>query len=187
MTMQDEGSKAEEQPLQNMALKETIKMEQGRLTSSLITPSNIGSADQTPGQTVFDKKMIEEFLSLTGGEFFSFTEGQQREFFLKFQKLKEQAMKLSPQVEKPKRIYQVGKYKEYKKFVGVDAVKHRSGDPDEFLSQRKRKQLNASGGIQKPIPTRELTLEKLNRKGRLISDAIQEIVANLDQFDFTNT
>ena len=58
-----------------MALKETIqnKNEAGKLTSTLITPSNIGS-DQTPVMTGFDKKMIEEFLALTNGEFFSFSD-----------------------------------------------------------------------------------------------------------------
>lgn len=75
----------------------------------------------------------------------------------------------------------VGKYKEYRKLVGVSQIKTHSGVPDLNMSQKRRKTLSMSSGQQPP--TQELTLQKTNRRGKLISDAIQEIIFNLEKYD----
>lgn len=75
----------------------------------------------------------------------------------------------------------VGKYKEYRKLVGVSQIKTHSGGPDLNMSQKRRKTLSMSSGQQPP--TQELTLQKTNRRGKLINDAIQEIIFNLEKYD----
>jgi len=88
---------------------------------------------------------------------------------------------LSPKGEAAGRVYMVGKYKEYRKLVGISQIKTHSGVPDLNMSQKRRKTLSMSSGQQPP--TQELSLQKTNRRGRLISEAIQEIIFNLEKYD----
>ena len=46
-----------------------------------------------------------------------------------------------PQIQSPKRLYIVGKFKDYRKLVGVEQVKSHMGDPDLNMSQKRRKTL----------------------------------------------
>ena len=55
----------------------------------------------------------------------------------------------------------VGKFKDYRKLVGVEQVKSHMGDPDLNMSQKRRKTLN----MQMAPPTQELTLTKTNKRG----------------------
>ena len=85
-------------------------------------------------------------------------------------RLSNEASMRSPRGEAAGRVYMVGKYKEYRKLVGVSQIKTHSGVPDLNMSQKRRKTLSMSSGQQPP--TRELTLQKTNQRGKLISDAI---------------
>lgn len=71
-------------------------------------------------------------------------------------------------IESPKRLYIVGKYKDYRKLVGLEQVKSHMGDPDLNMSQKRRKTLS----MQVSPPTCELSLNQTNRKGYMINDAI---------------
>ena len=82
-------------------------------------------------------------------------------------------------ITSPKRLYMVGKFKDYRKLVGLDQIKSHLGDPDLNMSQKRRRTLN----MQIPVPTQELSLAKTNRRGALINDAIQEIIFNLEKYD----
>jgi len=84
-----------------------------------------------------------------------------------------------PEIASPKRLYIVGKFKEYRKLVGLEQVKSHTGDPDLNMSQKRRKTLSMSAAP----PTQELTLNKTNRRGALINEAIKEIIFNLEKYD----
>lgn len=45
-------------------------------------------------------------------------------------------------ISSPKRSYMVGKFKDYRKLVGVEQVKSHMGDPDLNMSQKRRATLN---------------------------------------------
>ena len=75
----------------------------------------------------------------------------------------------------------VGKFKDYRKLVGVTQIKTHSGEPALNMSQKRRKTLSISSGQQPP--TQELTLKQTNRRGNLINEAIQEIIFNLEKYD----
>ena len=79
----------------------------------------------------------------------------------------------------PKKLYMVGKFKDYRKLVGMEKVKAHLGDPDLNMSQKRRKTLNMA--IQPP--THELTITKTNQRGASINDAIKEIIFNLEKYD----
>ena len=49
-----------------------------------------------------------------------------------------------PEIASPKRLYMVGKFKEYRKLVGLEQVKSHAGDPDLNMSQKRRKTLSMS-------------------------------------------
>ena len=53
------------------------------------------------------------------------------------------------------------------------------GDPDLNMSQKRRKTLS----MQVNPPTNELSINKTNRRGAMINDAIQEIIFNLEKYD----
>ena len=55
------------------------------------------------------------------------------------------------------RIYMVGKFKDYRKLVGISQVKTHSGEPELNMSSKRRKTLSMSSGQQPP--TQELTLK----------------------------
>jgi hypothetical protein len=50
----------------------------------------------------------------------------------------------APEIASPKRLYMVGKFKEYRKLVGLEQVKSHAGDPDLNMSQKRRKTLSMS-------------------------------------------
>jgi hypothetical protein len=74
----------------------------------------------------------------------------------------------SQQIHSPKRLYMVGKFKDYRKLVGMEVVKSHMGDPDLNMSQKRRKTMS----MQVPLPTHELSINKTNRRGAMINDAI---------------
>ena len=73
----------------------------------------------------------------------------------------------------------VGKFKDYRKLVGVEQIKTHMRDPDLNMSQKRRKTLS----MQVNPPTNELSINKTNRRGAMINDAIQEIIFNLEKYD----
>lgn len=54
---------------------------------------------------------------------------------------------------KPQKIYQVGKYKDYRKLVGLEQVKHHAGDPSLNMSQKRRRDLTADLAHTRKPPT----------------------------------
>lgn len=76
-------------------------------------------------------------------------------------------------IKYPSRIYEVGKFKEYRNLVGHQRVKsHNTEDTNKLKSQRK--------------PVMNEYLDKIKfKKGHQINDAIGEIIDNLERFDET--
>ena len=52
--------------------------------------------------------------------------------------------------------------------MGVEQVKSHMGDPDLNMSQKRRKTMS----MQVKPPTNELSINKTNRRGAIINDAI---------------
>ena len=81
-------------------------------------------------------------------------------------------------MSQPPRTYLVGKYKDYRKLVGLGQVKNHV-DPELNMSQKRRKTMSISNAP----PTQRLSLIKPNRKGAQISEAVNEIIFNLERYD----
>ena len=101
---------------------------------------------------------------MTTGEYFTMTDSQGTQQHKK--------------VHSPVRVYEVGKFKEYRRLVGLEQVKSHIGNKEQNMSLKKKKITYMK---QEP-PTAELTLTKPKRGGQ-VNDAIKEIMFNLEKFD----
>ena len=82
-------------------------------------------------------------------------------------------------IQSPKRVYLVGKYKEYRNMVGVKQIQTHNGVPDLNMSSKRRKTMSMSAAP----PTQHLSLNKPNVRGAQVNEAIKEIIFNLEKYD----
>ena len=82
------------------------------------------------------------------------------------------------EIQSPKRIYQVGKFKEYNKLMGSKLVKNHLGPESMNMSMKKRAANNMG-------PPSDRLDQFKPRRGGQIKNAVEEIIFNLEKFDMT--
>jgi len=97
----------------------------------------------------------------------------------KYEKINYQNKAVRSDIQSPKRVYLVGKYKEYRNMVGVKQIQTHNGVPDLNMSSKRRKTMSMSAAP----PTQHLSLNKPNVRGAQVNEAVKEIIFNLEKYD----